>query len=154
MAGRCTEGLDCKYSHPSAVDEVEPVEISETSTNPYFAGGLSPSSPIQYLPTPRIMLQPPPVREHRRPSARSQARKMARAKHDKEHLLSGSTLLPVKPSQDEWVNVKLPAPSCPPLEKFVSQPILRPLSTPPSSTATGFKIVRVSPYIARDDSAS
>ncbi|KAI0087012.1 hypothetical protein BDY19DRAFT_894052, partial [Irpex rosettiformis] len=147
ISGRCEEGIDCKFSHPAAGDESEPVMISGFPPNAFYA----PTSPLQLMPVP-VFLQPPPLRHPRRNIRRAQTRTNDRLQRQKYPMLyDGSTLLPIDPSQDVIENTSeeetpiLSPQSTKPRELLAPRAIERPMSTPPSTSAVT-KMFRVSSF--------
>ncbi|KAI0696432.1 hypothetical protein BC835DRAFT_865500 [Cytidiella melzeri] len=147
MAGACNEGVDCKFSHPAAADDQDPVAVSELPTSPFYVPSLFPTSPLQSMPIP-IFLQPPPRRLPRRGSSRSQNRRTIRSQRKEERVLSGSTLLPTTPSEDCAVEATanqedLTSPSQQSTQFITARSIVRPASTPPSHATSFAKILRI-----------
>jgi hypothetical protein len=148
VAGHCSEGLDCKFSHPASVDEQEPIAISEFRTAPFYVANFSPTSSVHLLPVP-VFVRPPP---RRRPRRTPQHREVFRPHRDDGHLLDGDTLAPTRmtqdiqtsddPSNDETsTSTTSPSP-----QLFLTRPIERPVSTPPSDVTSFAKVLRVRFY--------
>ena len=137
MAGRCHEGMDCKFSHPAAGDDAEPIMISELPTNTFYA----PLSPLQFMPVP-VFVQPPPRRYPRR----SVGRPLPRTLTTVHQTVNGNTLEPTEYPQNtriqESPEIGLTSPSQP-REPLQPRIIERPVSTPPYTSATA-KMFRVS----------
>lgn len=153
MAGRCHEGVDCKFSHPAAADELEPVLISELLPHQYHGSSMLPASPLQLMPVPFFM-QAPPRRHPRRNVPRGQDGNVARTRRKEEVALNGATLRPIEPSQSVHVEAdsSMEAPMSPvqsarPSELLEARMIERPLSTPPATSAVA-KLIRVSNVVS------
>ena len=153
IAGRCHDGIDCKFSHPAIADEQEPIAISELPPSPFYAAHFPPSPPVQFLPVP-IFVQPPPLHYPRRGLHRSQHRKARRPHTDEMPLLNGNTLTPMQQLQDgSAVDISsreeatpTPVSTSPPQtssQLFAERSIERPVSTPPSTRTSFSKIIRV-----------
>ncbi|KAI0795206.1 hypothetical protein BC629DRAFT_1505973 [Irpex lacteus] len=150
MAGCCHEGVDCKFSHPAAADELEPVLISELLPHQYHGSSMLPASPLQLMPVPFFM-QAPPRRHPRRNVPCGQDGNVAKTRRKEEVALSGATLRPIEPSQSAHVEAdsSMEAPMSPvksarPSGLLEARMIERPLSTPPATSAVT-KLIRIFP---------
>ncbi|THH00823.1 hypothetical protein EW026_g1773 [Hermanssonia centrifuga] len=171
MAGHCSDGPDCRFSHPSAAEE-DPVEVSTSPVDPYY-GFLeiwSPTSPLYLNPLiPALHTPPSPILQSIKPLRRR--RRMAKylninplvpyldnqRHHAPNILLDGHTLLPREPLREKYDQVSSLTSSTPsrspspvlaqPLEpntETLNVPtIARPVSTPPATTSSFMKVVRL-----------
>ncbi|KAI0344401.1 hypothetical protein BDW22DRAFT_1354428 [Trametopsis cervina] len=150
MAGRCADGLDCKFSHPTSGDESEPTMLSEVLMSPFYTPSLSPAPPVGLFHVP-MLLQPPP--RSQAPWAMSDARdkRQVRSRGGLGQLYDGETLLPVinlVENADEAAQLQEVDATSEPREdvKLLSaRSIPRPVSTPPATAISFVKIARIFP---------
>ncbi|KAF7799715.1 hypothetical protein EIP86_010957 [Pleurotus ostreatoroseus] len=163
LAGRCNEGLDCRFSHPSISDELEHpiVYVPPPSAEPYFplADQWSPVSPLCISPfTVSHMVPPSPITEdghediaEKLPTTDTLVSRPACKYLPIRVLLDGNTLSPRDPLSSDDLddddgsspldNSTSPESS---LEDNIgARGIIRPVSTPPYTSPPTVKVVRL-----------
>lgn len=166
LAGCCNEGLDCRFSHPTAADELEhSVAFASPPTESHYAyiDAWSPISPLYINPFAAMQLTPPsPMTEGgcSDTSEKTLTIDTLVARPGSQYfparvVLDGETLLPRdSPSSHTFIeddvssppNSRSPSPGPFVADEIGARAIVRPVSTPPSTSATASfsKVVRVS----------
>lgn len=168
MSGHCSEGLDCKFSHPCAADELQEIDDTPSPSDPYysFLDHWSPVSPLYINPFASTHMAPPsPILETELNNIQKRLKTLTidtvTAHHHGQCLpacciLDGNTLLPRDTYSDKLSDdgssspfqsrPNSPQPSKEDTLQVDARTITRPMSTPPSTTSSFPKVVRVSDF--------
>ncbi|KAJ3531132.1 hypothetical protein NM688_g7615 [Phlebia brevispora] len=163
LAGGCKNGLDCKFSHPSAADELEHAVAFSPPLEPYYppVDQWSPISPLYINPFVAAQMVPPsPVTEDGyddSPKALTIDTLVARPAAQyfpARVVLDGNTLTPRDSIFSDTYNLtednaslppnsRSPSPEPSPADDVGARNIVRPVSTPPYTSSTFSKVVRL-----------